>query len=183
MSWTNDQGITFEKKISIDDKYLFTINQSVINPTEKKYDFYSYGQIIRNKIPDDLSDFYILHTGYLSVLDDELREDDYDDIQEEKFSKTAQKGWIGIGDKYWITSIIPPRDKEFKTTFEYKKKFLANFIATNPLQLNGNDKIEEEFQVIVAAKRVDVVDHYASSLNIEVGSLALKSFIQPKKGI
>ena len=30
-------------------------------------------------IPDDLSDFYILHTGYLSVLDDELYEEDYDD--------------------------------------------------------------------------------------------------------
>ena len=35
LSWTNDQGITFEKQISLDDKYLFTINQKVINETEK----------------------------------------------------------------------------------------------------------------------------------------------------
>ena len=51
LSWTNNQGITFEKEISLDDKYLFTIKQSVINNTKNKYDFYSYGQIIRNKIP------------------------------------------------------------------------------------------------------------------------------------
>ena len=61
LSWTNNQGITFEKEISLDDKFLFTINQKVINSTDKKYDFYSYGQIIRNKIPQDLTDFYINH--------------------------------------------------------------------------------------------------------------------------
>ena len=44
--WENDQGITFEKEISLDDKFLFTIKQKVINTTDKKYDFYSYGQII-----------------------------------------------------------------------------------------------------------------------------------------
>ena len=27
LSWTNNQGITFEKEISLDDKYLFTIKQ------------------------------------------------------------------------------------------------------------------------------------------------------------
>ena len=52
LSWVNNQGITFEKEISLDDKYLFTIKQSVINTTDNKYDFYSYGQIIRNKIPE-----------------------------------------------------------------------------------------------------------------------------------
>ncbi len=122
ISWTNDQGITFEKEIALDDKYLFSIKQSVINPTDKKYDFYTYGQIIRNEMPD-ISNFYILHEGLVATLDDELIEEDYDDIQEKKFSRTAQKGWLGIGDKYWVTSLIPPREKEFKTTFDYKDKF------------------------------------------------------------
>ena len=31
LSWTNDQGITFEKEIALDDKFLFTIKQRVIN--------------------------------------------------------------------------------------------------------------------------------------------------------
>ena len=141
--WSNAQGITFEKEISLDDKYLFTIKQRVINKTNKKYDFYSYGQIIRNQIPD-ITDFYILHEGLIATLDDELIEEDYDDIQEKKFTRVAQKGWLGIGDKYWITSLIPPRNKEFKTTFDYKKKFRANFIATEPLTLNENGSIEEK---------------------------------------
>ena len=167
LSWTNNQGITYEKEISLDDKFLFTIKQRVINGTNKKYDFYSYGQIIRNKIPDDLTDFYINHEGFVSHLDEELIEEDYDDIQEKKFTKVAQKGWLGIGDKYWITSLIPPKNKEFKTTFDYKNKFRANFIATEPLILNENSSIEEEVQIIAAAKRVDVIDGYAVSLDID----------------
>ena len=172
ISWTNDQGITFEKEIALDDKYLFSIKQSVINPTDKKYDFYTYGQIIRNEMPD-ISNFYILHEGLVATLDDELIEEDYDDIQEKKFSRTAQKGWLGIGDKYWVTSLIPPREKEFKTTFDYKDKFRANFVSTEPLELIENSLIEENLQIIVAAKRVDVIDGYAESLNIDKFDLTI----------
>ena len=172
LTWKNNQGITFEKEISLDNQYLFTIKQRVINSTDNKYDFYSYGQIIRNKIPD-ISNFYILHEGLIATLDDELIEEDYDDIQEQKFTKIAQKGWIGIGDKYWITSLIPTREKEFKTTFDYKKKFRVNFITTDPLELKANDKIEETLQVIIAAKRVDVIDGYAKKLAIDKFDLAI----------
>ena len=172
LSWTNNQGIKFEKQISLDDKYLFTIKQKVINETSKRYDFYSYGQIIRNQIPD-ITDFYILHEGLVATLDDELIEEDYDDIQDKKFTKVAQKGWLGVGDKYWITSLIPPRNKEFKTTFDYKNKFRANFITTKPLTLNENGSIEEELQIIVAAKRVDVIDGYAKELNIDKFDLVI----------
>ncbi|MDC3028585.1 membrane protein insertase YidC [Candidatus Pelagibacter sp.] len=172
LSWSNNQGITFEKEISLDDKYLFTIKQSVINSTSKKYDFYSYGQIIRNKIPE-ISNFYILHEGLIATLDGELIEEDYDDIQEKNFSRTSQKGWLGIGDKYWITSLIPPRNKEFKTTFDYKKKFRANFIATEPLELNSKSRVEEKLQIIIAAKRVDIIDGYAETLNIDKFDLVI----------
>ena len=172
LSWTNDQGITFEKKISIDDKYLFSIKQKVINKTNGKYDFYSYGQIIRNEIPD-IIDFLILHEGLIATLDDELIEEDYDDIQEKKFTRTAQKGFMGISDKYWITSLIPPQNKEFKTTFDYKDKFRANFIATEPLELGPNNSIEENLQIIVAAKRVDIIDGYAKSLAIDKFDLVI----------
>ena len=173
LTWTNDQGITFEKEISIDDKFLFTINQKVVNSTDKKYDFYSYGQIIRNKIPEGLTDFYILHEGLLASLDGELIEEDYDDIEEEKFSMNATKGWFGIGDKYWISSIVPPRNKEFKTTFDYKNKFRANYISTEPIELGSNSSISEKMQVIVAAKRVDTIDGYAADLNIDKFDLVI----------
>ena len=173
LSWTNGQGITFEKDISLDNQFLFTVKQRVINSTDKKFDFYSYGQIIRNKIPEGLSNFYILHEGLIADLDDELIEEDYDDIQEKRFSKNASKGWFGIGDKYWISSIIPPREKEFKVTFDYKDKFRANYIATQPTELGSNSSIEDEMQIIVAAKRVDIVDGYAEQLNIDKFDLVI----------
>ena len=173
LSWSNNQGITFKKEISLDNKYLFSIKQSVINSTNNKYDFYSYGQIIRNKIPDGLSNFYILHEGPIATLDDELIEEDYDDIQDQKFSRVSQKGWLGVGDKYYVASIIPPKGKEFKTTFDYKNKFRANFITTEPQELDKNNVIEENLQIIVAAKRVDVIDGYAESLKIDKFDLVI----------
>ena len=94
LSWKNKQGITYEKEIFLDDKYLFTIKQKVINGTNKKYDFYSYGQIIRNKIPEDMTDFYINHEGFVSSLDEELIEEDYDDIQE-KIHENSSKRMAG----------------------------------------------------------------------------------------
>ena len=139
LSWINNQGITFEKEIALDDKFLFTIKQRIINSTNNEYDFYSYGQIIRKEIPD-ISNFYILHEGLLATLDEELFEEDYDDIQEKKFSKISQKGWLGISDKFWITSLIPPNGKEFKTTFDYKNKFRANFVTTEPHELKKKFK-------------------------------------------
>ena len=170
--WNNSQGIVFEKHINLDDNFLFTIKQKIINSTNKTYDFYSYGQIIRNKIPE-ISNFYILHEGMIADLDDELIEEDYDDIQEKKFTQIAQKGWFGISDKFWISSIIPPRGKEFKTTFDYKNKFRANFISTESLEVTPKGSIEEVMQIIVAAKRVNIIDGYAESLNIKKFDLVI----------
>ena len=94
-------------------------------------------------------------------------------FKEKNLQKTAKKGWLGISDKYWITSLIPPQDKEFKTTFDYKDKFRANFISKEPITLAGNDLIEEKLQIIVAAKRVDVIDGYANKLSIDKFDLVI----------
>jgi len=172
LTWSNSQGITFEKYISLDDQFLFTIKEKIINKSDKSYNFYSYGQIIRNKLPK-ISGFYILHEGFLSVLDDQLIEEDYDDIQEKKFSQTAQEGFVAISDKFWVTSVIPPKGKEFKITFDYKNKFRANYISTKGVEVNANNSVEEEIQIIVAAKRVNVIDGYAENLNINKFDLAI----------
>ncbi|MDA8537557.1 membrane protein insertase YidC [Candidatus Pelagibacter bacterium] len=172
LTWSNTQGITFEKHITLDDQFLFTVKEKIINKSDKSYNFYSYGQIIRNKIPK-ISGFYILHEGFLSVLDDELIEEDYDDIQEKKFTRTSQEGFVGISDKYWITSIIPQKGKEFKTTFDYKNKFRANYISTKGVEVGPNNSIEEEIQIITAAKRVNIIDGYAENLKINKFDLVI----------
>ena len=172
LSWTSNQNITFIKKISIDDQFLFTIKQSVTNSTNNKYNFYTYGQIIRNKAPE-ITNFYILHEGLLGVFDDNLIEEDYDDIQEKKYSITANSGWLGITDKYWITSLIPQKGNQFKADFDYKNKFRANFIETNGKEALPSSTISNEIKIIIAAKEVDVVDGYAEKLNISKFDLAI----------
>ncbi|MDA9569088.1 membrane protein insertase YidC [Candidatus Pelagibacter sp.] len=172
LTWSNTQGITFEKHISLDDQFLFTVKEKIINSSDKSYNFYSYGQIIRNELPE-ISGFYILHEGFLSVLDDELIEEDYDDIQEKKFTQIAQEGFVAISDKFWVTSVIPPKGKEFKTTFDYKNKFRANYISTKGIEVKANSSIEEKIQIIVAAKRVNVIDGYAQNLDINKFDLAI----------
>ncbi len=172
LSWSNKQGINFKKKIKIDEKFLFSIDQTVINKTDKSYDFYSYGQIIRNKAPE-ITNFYILHEGLIGVFDEQLVEEDYEDIKEKEFSKNANTGWLGITDKYWITTLIPEENKSFRADFDFKDKFRANFIETKPLELSPNATISSNVRVIVAAKEVDVIDGYAEKSKISKFDLAI----------
>ncbi len=172
LSWTNNQNIKFLKEISIDKQYLFNIKQTIINSSDKTYNFYPYGQIIRNVAPD-VTNFYILHEGLIGVFDDQLVEEDYDDIEEKKYSKNAQSGWLGITDKYWLTSLIPEKDKSFRSDFDYKNKFRANFIETNATEVGTNETKSNSIRVIIAAKEVNVIDGYAESENINKFDLAI----------
>ena len=172
LSWTNDQNIKFIKDISIDDQYLFKVNQTIINNSEKTYNFYPYGQIIRNLAPE-IIDFFILHEGLIGVFNDQLVEKDYDDIEEKKFSINADKGWLGITDKYWITSLIPQENRKFRTDFDYKNKFRANFIETSATEIGANETKSNEIKIIIAAKEVDIIDGYAENLNISKYDLAI----------
>jgi len=172
LSWTNDQNIKFEKNISIDNQYLFTVNQSIINNSGKTYNFYPYGQIIRNQAPE-VTNFYILHEGLLGVFDDQLIEQDYKDIEEKKYSVNAETGWLGITDKYWITSLIPEKNKKFRTDFDYKNKFRANFIETNAIEVGANETKSNKIKIIIAAKEVSVIDGYAESQDISKYDLAI----------
>ena len=120
LEWNNNEGIIFKKKIELDNKYLFKITQEVQNNTNQTIDLYPYAQITRNKIPDDIQNFYISHEGFIGVFDEELKEDDYDDIEENKIVREANEGWLGITDKYWMTAVVPKKGENFKSTFLYK---------------------------------------------------------------
>ncbi len=170
--WINDQGIKFEKNINIDDKFLFTVEQKIINNSKKTYNFYPYGQIIRNSAPE-VTNFYILHEGLLGVFNDQLVEKDYEDIEEKKFSVNAESGWLGITDKYWITSLIPEKNKNFRSDFDFKNKFKANFIETQSTEVGANETKSNEIKIIIAAKEVQIIDGYAENLNISKYDLAI----------
>ena len=165
-------NITFEKIIKLDDKFLFNIEQKIINNSEKTYNFYPYGQVIRNTAPD-VTNFYILHEGLLGVFDGDLVEEDYDDIEEKSYSKNAEEGYVSIVDKYWVASIVPEKNKSFRADFDYKNKFKASFIENKPTTVGANETKSNNFKVIVAAKEVDIIDGYAENQNISKFDLVI----------
>ncbi len=171
--WKNAQGLTFEKVISIDNKFLFTINQKIKNNTNKIYNFYPYSQIIRKNIPRDIVNFFILHEGPLGVFDDQLVEKDYDDVIDKKYSINAEKGFLGITDKYWLTSLIPEKNKKFRADFEYSEKFKISYIETEALEAQPNKQISNKVDIVIAAKEVDVIDEYNEKLGLSKFDLVI----------
>ena len=166
IKWDNKEGIIFKKKIVLDKKYLFTISQEIQNNSSKSLELYPYAQITRNKIPDDIQNFYISHEGFIGVFNDELKEDDYDDVEDNKIVREANEGWLGITDKYWMAVIVPEKGKNFKSTFQYKDTFKANYIINDPIKINTSSKGSSNFRLFVAAKEVNTIDNYAESQNI-----------------
>ena len=173
LEWNNGEGLIFTKKIELDDKFLFKITQGVKNNSNKSFQFYPYAQITR-KGKAAGRQIYILHEGFLGVFGDELKEKNYDDIEKEKFTINANKGWLGITDKYWLTAIVPEKGNEFKAEFTAKKeKYRANYIIKDAKILNPGSSISNKINTFVVAKEVAVIDNYAKELGIEKFDLAI----------
>jgi len=173
LEWNNGDNLIFTKKIELDDKFLFRITQSIKNKSNKSYQLYPYAQITKKGKPEGVQ-IYILHEGFLGVFGEELKEEDYDDIEKEKFTINSSKGWLGITDKYWLTAIVPEKNKEFKAEFVSKnQKYRANYIIKESSILNPNSSVTNKIDAFVAAKEVAVIDNYAEELNIEKFDLAI----------
>ena len=173
LQWNNGEGIIFKKKINLDDKYLFKITQVVQNNTDNVVELFPYAQITRNKVPDDIQNFYISHEGFIGVFDEELKEDDYDDIKDNKIVREANEGWLGITDKYWMAAVVPQKGKNFKSTFLYKNAFKANYILNSATSIKPSSSNSNEVKLFVAAKEVDTIDSYAANENINKFDLVI----------
>ncbi len=173
LQWNNTEGVTFEKRIELDDKYLFKISQRVKNNSNSSIDLFPYAQMTRNKVPDDIQNFYIQHEGFIGVFDDELKEDDYDDVEEKKIVRESNEGWLGITDKYWMTAFVPEAGKNFKSTFLYEDGFKANYIINKPTTIKKASSGINELRLFVAAKEVETIDGYAENQNINKFDLVI----------
>ncbi len=173
LEWNNGDGIIFKKKIDLDNKYLFKVTQQVQNNSNQSIELYPYSQITRNKVPDDIQNFYISHEGFIGVFDEELKEDDYDDVEENKIVREANEGWLGITDKYWMAAVVPNKGENFKSTFLYKDGFKANYIVNKPTIINSSSKNSNDVKIFIAAKEVDTIDNYAAEQNINKFDLVI----------
>ena len=77
--WDNGAGLVFRRTISVDERYLFTIDQTVENQSDAEVRLAPYGIVARHGQPN-LVGFFILHEGVVQYIDDELNEIDYSDL-------------------------------------------------------------------------------------------------------
>ena len=120
LEWNNNSGLIFRKKIELDDKFLFKVTQEIINKSAENIELYPYAQITRTQNPN-VTDFYILHEGFIGVFDEDLEEVSYSDIEDRKKEFNAKDGWLGITDKYWMTALVPEKGKSFKGSYGFRK--------------------------------------------------------------
>ena len=172
IQWNNNEGLIFKKKLTIDDKYLIIVEDSVQNLSQKNINLFHYSQITRNNKPD-VQNFYILHEGLIGVVGEELKELSYEDIIEKKETYKNNSGWFGITDKYWLSAIIPQKGKNFNAEFTYDKQFKANYIITDPTIINSNETKKNVATLFIGAKEVSVVDGYAEQSGINKFDLAI----------
>ncbi len=171
LTWTSDQNITFEKIISLDEDYLFSVDQRVINNSGLSFDLYPYGLSKRQGIPE-MQNFFILHEGPLSITDSVLKEYDYDDLKDDKKIKHPSiGGWIGMTDKYWQTAIIPNQNEPVQQTYSYSiVDNVDNFqtdIVGQKIAVSNNASISHNFMIFAGPKIVKVIDKYMEEYGVQ----------------
>ena len=165
--YVNDKNIRFEREIAIDNKYLFSVKQTVINQSDISFKLYPYATINRNNLPSDLTDFYILHEGYTLISGDSLEEVDYDDVEEKRFSTEGTTGVLIQGDKYWMTSIIPEQGRKFRFDLKYNDKYMASYIDLKGYEIRPNTVVEHNVKSLIGAKEIKQINKYKDDLKIE----------------
>ena len=163
----NNSGIRFERLISIDEKYLFNVKQTLINNSQNTFKVYPYARINRNSLPSDLTDFYILHEGYSFITGENVEEVDYDDVEEKKYSTEGSTGVLIQGDKYWMTSIIPEQGRNFRFDLDYEDKYRASYIDLKGYEVRPNTLIEHSVKSLIGAKEINQINKYKEDLKIE----------------
>ena len=177
LTWDNGQGLKFSRTYAVDENYMFTVSQKVVNTGAKPATLYPYGLLSRRGTPE-VTGFYILHEGLMGVSGGTLEEIDYDEIQEQvQVKKTAQGGWIGITDKYWLAALVPDQKVNGNSRFTYRKEsgddlYQVDYLS-DPLTVAPGGTVESRNRLFAGAKEVTIVDAYKDELGIDRFDLAI----------
>ena len=178
LSWKNKQGVEFLIDIALDKNFMFDVKQRVRNGSGREITLASYGRI--NRVLSLVQKpVYILHEGPIGVFDGVLQEISYKDMVKEKEKDFTSKagGWLGITDKYWLSSIIPDKSLSYKADFSYalnnqNQIFNSEFISQE-FKVEKNSELKFEHHFFAGAKQVKLLDQYAQDLNITLFDRAI----------
>lgn len=186
LSWDNGQGQAYRIKIAIDDKYMFTIDQSVANTGTGAVGARSYSFVSRVKgahsggsmlAPTKDRDSWTMHVGPIGVFNGAANYDvDYDDVDAAGVNgmRFATKGgWLGFGETYWLTALVPDGAVNADTGFRSGNgTYQAEF--SSPQQLVGPGKsLTVRSKFFAGAKEVHTLDSYESKAGVPLFGKAI----------
>ena len=171
LTFDNGEGLEFRRVVNVDENYLFTVEDSVINRGSEPVSLYPYGLILRHGRPELLG-YVILHEGPIGFLADKLQDPSYSDVESKKqiTFPNVVNGWLGITDKYWAVTLLPSIDARLQARFAAndlngRKAYQADYLldaVTIPAGGTGTAK----GRVFAGAKEVALIDAYDKALNL-----------------
>lgn len=177
LEWDNGDGLKFERTITVDDKYMFTVTDKITNTKETTVSLSSFGQINRLETPE-VGGFFILHEGPIGVLNGKLTELTYAKLKEKgSIEETSTGGWVGITDKYWLAALIPNQKTTEKVVFkgqtiegqdQYQTQVLGPVLEVKP-----GVGVEIKHHFFAGAKILRVLDDYEAKLGFDKFDLAV----------
>ena len=120
LTWDNGEGLVFKRVISVDDKYMFTVVDSVENKGAEPATLKPYALVLRHGKPN-VAGYSVLHEGFVGVIGDGgVQEVTYAGIDKETGKTDTYSGaggWLGFTDKYWASAIIPDQTEPIDARF------------------------------------------------------------------
>jgi YidC/Oxa1 family membrane protein insertase len=174
LAWDNGAGLKFKRVVAVDDKYMFTITDSVENDGAEPVSLRPYALILRRGKPD-VAGYSILHEGFVGVIGGGgVQEVTYAGVEKETDKIHAMKGdggWLGFTDKYWASAIIPDPSEPIEARFSASgpaqlEDYQSDFIGP-ALAIASGASAEAVARVFAGAKEVATIDAYGKSLDIK----------------
>jgi YidC/Oxa1 family membrane protein insertase len=110
-------GTRYRLKIAVDEGYLFTVQQTVLNASGKPLQVRPIGLLSRSDKSHD-PDSWTNHVGPISVFGGTADYDiDYKTLDKEgNQTFPGVSGWLGFTDKYWLAALAPekPMSADFR---------------------------------------------------------------------
>jgi YidC/Oxa1 family membrane protein insertase len=172
LTFDNGKGLVFKRKLSVDDDYLFTVQDNVENKTDKPVTLYPFSLVSRHGKPET-SGYSVLHEGLIGVVGDSgIQEWAYDKIEKETGGQKTFKGtggWVGFTDKYWAATVAPDQSKPFDARLSgggaTQKTYQADALAQAQTIEPGKSGEAKTF-VFAGAKVSELLDRYQASPGI-----------------
>jgi YidC/Oxa1 family membrane protein insertase len=171
LTYDNGEGLEFRRTVSVDDKYLFTIKDEVVNKGGSPITLYPYALISRHGTPVTQG-YYILHEGMVGVLGESgLQEYTYKNIDDKKnVTFDVTNGWFGITDKYWAATLLPDTGAKLKARFSSsqvgaQKTYQTDYLL-DPITVAPGATGSANARLFAGAKEVGVVNAYDSALKL-----------------